>query len=50
MAKNINKKFVDLSEKLIAGGNMLLSKNKNIFSPKTWPTYYKKQKVVTFGI
>lgn len=44
MAKNINKKFVDLSEKLIAGGNMLLSKNKNIFSPKTWPTYYKKAK------
>ena len=44
MAKNLNKKFINLSEKFIAGSNMLLSKNRNIFSPNSWPTYYKKAK------
>jgi len=29
---------------LIIGGNMLLSKNPNLFLPGKWPTYYKKSK------
>lgn len=29
---------------LIIGGNMLLSKNPNLFLPEKWPTYYKKSK------
>ena len=29
---------------LIPGGNMLLSKNRNLFSPGRWPTYYTKAK------
>ena len=28
----------------IPGGNMLLSKNKNLFSPDYWPSYYSKVK------
>ena len=28
----------------IPGGTMLLSKNKNLFSPEYWPCYYKKAK------
>ena len=30
--------------KHIPGGNMLLSKNKNLFSPDYWPSYYSKAK------
>lgn len=30
--------------KIIQGGNMLLSKSPNIFSPNLWPTYYSKAK------
>ena len=41
---DINKFFIKLSSKVIAGENMLLSKNKNLFSPDNWPTYYKKAK------
>ena len=44
MVKNLNKKFINLSERFIAGSNMLLSKNRNIFSPNNWPTYYKRAK------
>ena len=29
---------------IIIGGNMLLSKNPNLFLPEKWPTYYKKSK------
>jgi len=29
---------------VIPGGNMLLSKNKNLFSPGSWPCYYSKAK------
>ncbi|WP_413391310.1 aminotransferase class III-fold pyridoxal phosphate-dependent enzyme [Prochlorococcus marinus] len=32
------------ASEIIPGGNMLLSKNKNIFSPDKWPCYYKKAK------
>ena len=38
------------SKKLIPGGNMLISKRPNLFAPKYWPTYYKRQKDVTSGI
>ena len=31
---------------LIIGGNMLLSKNPNLFLPEKWPTYYSKSKGV----
>ena len=34
----------DKALKSIAGGNMLLSKNKNLFSPDFWPSYYLKVK------
>ena len=30
------------SQQIIPGGNMLLSKNKNLFSPGLWPCYYQK--------
>ena len=32
----------ELAEEIIPGGNMLLSKNKNLFSPTLWPSYYSK--------
>ena len=32
------------SNKLIPGGNMLISKRPNLFAPKYWPTYYQKAK------
>ena len=34
----------DKAQCLIPGGNMLLSKNKNIYSPGLWPCYYSKAK------
>ena len=34
----------DKAERLIASGNMLLSKHKNLYSPKRWPCYYKRCK------
>ena len=34
----------DRAVKHIPGGNMLLSKNKNLFSPDYWPSYYSKVK------
>ena len=34
----------DRALKHIPGGNMLLSKNKNLFSPDYWPSYYSKAK------
>jgi glutamate-1-semialdehyde 2,1-aminomutase len=34
----------DKAQSLIPGGNMLLSKNKNIYSPGLWPCYYSKAK------
>ncbi len=37
-------KLWNKANKLILGGNMLLSKNPNIFLPKKWPTYYSKSK------
>ena len=30
--------------KVIPGGNMLLSKNRNLYSPSLWPTYYSRVK------
>ena len=30
------------ANRLIPGGSLLLSKNKNLFSPELWPTYYRK--------
>ena len=34
----------DKAVDVIPGGNMLLSKNKNLFSPGAWPCYYSKVK------
>ncbi len=34
----------DKANKIIPGGNMLLSKNPDRFLPSLWPTYYKKAK------
>ncbi len=41
---NIGDKLWDRAIKRIPGGNMLLSKNKNLFSPDYWPSYYSKAK------
>ncbi len=37
-------KLWDKANKLILGGNMILSKNPNLFLPNKWPTYYSKSK------
>ena len=37
-------KLWNKAQSLIPGGNMLLSKNKNIYSPGLWPCYYSKAK------
>ena len=37
-------KLWDKAQKLIPGGNMLLTKNKNLYSPGIWPSYYSKVK------
>ena len=34
----------DKATRLIPGGNMLLTKNKNLYSPGIWPSYYSKAK------
>ena len=34
----------DEAVEVIPGGNMLLSKNKNLYSPSLWPCYYSKVK------
>ena len=34
----------DKALNLIPGGNMLLTKNKNLYSPELWPCYYSKVK------
>ena len=38
------------AKKFIPGGNMLLSKRPEMFSPKMWPAHFLKVKVVMFGI
>ena len=44
--KKINKgqKLWKKANKLILGGNSLLSKNPNVFLPNKWPTYFSKSK------
>ena len=42
--KNKEQELWEKAQKLIPGGNMLLSKNPNLFLPGKWPTYYKKAK------
>ena len=32
------------AQKVIPGGNSLLSKNPELFLPNKWPTYYKEAK------
>ncbi len=44
--KNTGYKLWKKANNLIIGGNMLLSKNPNLFLPKKWPTYYQKSKGV----
>ena len=39
-----SRKTWKLANKIIPGGNMLLSKNPDRFLPNIWPTYYKKAK------
>ena len=34
------------ANEIIPGGSQLLSKNRNLFSPEKWPTYYSKAKGV----
>jgi glutamate-1-semialdehyde 2,1-aminomutase len=42
--KNTGSKLWVKANKFILGGNMLLSKNPNLFLPHKWPTYYQKSK------
>ena len=44
MKKNNNYQRWLVANKLISGGNMLLSKNPNYILPIFWPTYFKKAK------
>ena len=44
LALNNGMSLWDKAQTLIPGGNMLLSKNKNIYSPGLWPCYYSKAK------
>ncbi len=37
-------KLWKLAKKIIASGNMLLSKNPDVFLPELWPSYFKKTK------
>ena len=38
------------ARKIIPGGNGLLSKRPDRYSPNKWPTYYKKSKVFLLQI
>ena len=40
------KNFYKEAEKIILGGNMLLSKNPKMILPNGWPTYFKKAKKI----
>ena len=42
--ENSGLKLWKKANNVIVGGNMLLSKNPNLFLPDKWPTYYKKSK------
>lgn len=42
--KSIGQKLWNKAQKLIPGGNMLLSKRPELFLPGKWPTYYSKAK------
>ena len=41
--KNFNNLWEE-AKKIIPGGNMLLSKRPEMFSPKNWPAYFSKSK------
>ena len=38
------------AKEIIPSGNMLLSKNPDLFLPKLWPSYYKKSKGIEIRI
>ena len=44
LKKSSEQKLWDRAKNIIPGGNMLLSKNPNLFLPEKWPTYYSKAK------
>ena len=44
LKKSPEQKLWDRAKNIIPGGNMLLSKNPNLFLPEKWPTYYSKAK------
>lgn len=44
LKKSLEQKLWDRAKNIIPGGNMLLSKNPNLFLPEKWPTYYSKAK------
>lgn len=44
MSMSNGQKFWQRAKRVIAGGNMLLSKNPDIFLPQKWPAYFSKTK------
>ncbi len=44
LKKSQEQELWEKAQKIIPGGNMLLSKNPNLFLPGKWPTYFKKAK------
>ena len=41
---NTGQKLWEKAKTIIPGGNQLLSKRSELFLPKHWPSYYKKEK------
>ena len=48
--KKTGQKLFLKAKKIIPSGNMMISKNPELFLSDGWPTYFKKQKLVMCGI
>ncbi len=44
LKKNTGQKLFKKAKKIIPSGNMMISKNPELFLPKSWPSYFKKTK------
>ena len=44
LIKNKSQKLFDKAKKIIPSGNMMISKNPELFLPNGWPSYFKKTK------
>ena len=50
MKKNKGNNLYRSAKTIIPGGTMLYSKRAELHSPDFWPSYYKKSKIVIFGL